>query len=85
MKKTPTFAKATAGQAKFWTQITQIYADGMQGSIEPLLRGVPNAATLGDMESPMNKKQASLFFIMWVSHIAPSDPCRLCQSVCVYG
>jgi hypothetical protein len=49
------------------TQIKQIYADGMQGSLEPPQRGVPNAATLGNMESPVNEKQASLFFIIWVS------------------
>jgi hypothetical protein len=61
------FQKLRAMDADTNPQITQICADWMKGSLEPPQRGVPNAATLGDMESPVDKKQASLFFIIWVS------------------
>jgi hypothetical protein len=62
-------------------QVTQICVGGMNGSLEHPQRGVPNAATLGDMESPVNKKQARLFLIHWALHIASSD-LTVCVSLC---
>ena len=52
------YSKAFWTQIPQITQITQICASGMNGLLEPPQRGVPNAATLGDMESLVDKKQA---------------------------